>query len=100
MAHGTSPYERRVLLGAQAQPVRSEVFFDFLDRLLAEVRDRRQFVLGLRDEIADGLNADALEAVVRPNPELELLDHDVVQVTAGALLFGLRLAERLDDVRI
>src|SRR5918997_2294865 len=51
---------------------------DLVDRLLAEVRDRVELALGLGDEIADGLDARALEAVVRPHPKLELLDEDVV----------------------
>ena len=55
-----------------------ERLLDFLDRLLAEVRDRGELVLGLRDEVADRLDADALEAVVRADAELELLDREVL----------------------
>ena len=51
---------------------------DLFDRLLAEVRDRGELVLGLHDEVADRLDADALEAVVRADAELELLDREVL----------------------
>src|SRR5206468_12560749 len=49
-----------------------------VDRLLAEVRDRVQLRLRLRDQITDGLDAGPLEAVVGPHTELQLLDQDVV----------------------
>src|ERR1700722_101207 len=49
-----------------------------VDRLLAEVRDRVELRLGLGDQIADRLDAGALEAVVRAHAELELLDQDAV----------------------
>src|SRR5947207_14614157 len=67
-----------LLLPAQVEAVRLEGLLDFLDRLLAEVRDRGELVLALRDEIADRLDADALEAVVRADAELELLDREVL----------------------
>ena len=51
---------------------------DLLDRLLAEVRDRSELGLRLRDEVADRLDADALQAVVRADAELELLDREVL----------------------
>src|SRR4051812_39649233 len=63
---------------AQRQTARVERLDDLVDRLLAEVRDRRELALGLRDEVADRLDAGALEAVVRADAELELLDEDVV----------------------
>src|SRR5215213_1645686 len=56
---------------------------DLVDRLLAEVRDRRQLALGLADEVADGLDPGALEAVVRADAQLELLDQDVVHRAAA-----------------
>src|ERR1043165_419065 len=67
-----------LFLAAQVQPVRLEGLLDFLDRLLAEVRDRGELVLALRDEVADRLDADALEAVVRADAELEFLDREVL----------------------
>src|SRR3954464_14822161 len=66
------------LVVAQREPARVERLDDLVDRLLAEVRDRRQLALGLRDEVADGLDACALEAVVRADAELELPAWDVV----------------------
>src|SRR3954454_18609179 len=67
-----------LLIIAQVQPARVERLDDLVDRLLAEVRDRVELALGLRDEVADGLDAGTLEAVVRAHAELELLDEDVV----------------------
>src|SRR3954470_1923768 len=63
---------------AQRQAAPLERLDDLVDRLLAEVRDRVELVLGLRDQVADRLDARPLEAVVRAPPELELLDQDVV----------------------
>src|SRR6195952_4722185 len=63
---------------AQGQAPRVQRLDDLVDRLLAEVRDRGQLALGLRDEVPDGLDARTLEAVVRTDAELELLDEDVV----------------------
>src|SRR3954449_7961571 len=68
---------------AQRQAAPLERLDDLVDRLLAEVRDRVQLVLGLRDEVADGLDARALEAVVRAHTQLELLDQDVVHRVRG-----------------
>src|SRR5439155_5654742 len=65
---------QRALVAAERQAVRLQRFLDLLDRLLAEVRNRRAFGLGLPDEVADRLDSDALEAVVRPHAQLELLD--------------------------
>src|SRR6266545_7297424 len=66
------------LVAAQRQAVRCECLLDLLDRLLAEVRDRGQLVLRLHDEVADRLDPDPLEAVVRADAELELLDREVL----------------------
>src|SRR3954471_3931207 len=63
---------------AKPEAVLGQRLLDLFDRLLAEVRDRRELVLRLRHEIADRLDPDALEAVVRPDPELELLDREVL----------------------
>src|SRR5918994_3019590 len=68
----------RTLPGAKPQTTRVEGLLDLLDRLAAEVRDRRQLGLGLLDQVADGLDAGPLEAVVRAHAQLELLDQDVV----------------------
>src|SRR5436190_20377401 len=84
-----------LFLPAQVEAVRLERLLDFLDRLLAEVRDRGELVLALRHEVADRLDADPLEAVVRADTELELLDREVLHPVrerlgrAGAV--GLRL---------
>src|ERR1043166_3826354 len=98
--------ELRPVRGAAAeiQPVLGQRLLDFLDRLLAEVRDRGELRLRLRDEVADRLDADALQAVVRANAELELLDREVLHPAgerrerglAGIRADACRLAEALD----
>src|SRR3954463_21953 len=67
-----------LLVAPQVEPVGREGLLDLLDRLLAEVRDRGELVLRLADEVADRLDADALQAVVRADTELELLDREVL----------------------
>jgi hypothetical protein len=57
--------------------VRGQRFLDVFDRLLAE--DGRQLALGLHDDIADRLDTNALQAVVRAQTELELLDREVFE---------------------
>src|ERR1044071_7100125 len=69
---------------AQREAAALERLDDLVDRLLAEVRDRVQLVLGLRDQVADRLDARALEAVVRAHAQLQLLDQDVVHRVRGA----------------
>src|SRR5262245_51843695 len=66
------------LLALERQPVRTERRANLFDRLATEVRDRYELVLGLRREVADRLDADALEAVVRADAQLELLDREVL----------------------
>src|SRR5437868_15121790 len=73
--------ERAAAVAAEREPVLRQRLLDFFDRLLAEVRDRSELVLGLHDEIADGFDTDALEAVVRADAELELLDREVLHPT-------------------
>src|SRR6185436_11657621 len=82
---------------------------DLFDRLLAEVRDRGELVLRLGDEVADRLDADALEAVVRADAELELLDREVLHPARERHARGLagavggrcsRLAEALDLLEV
>src|SRR3954471_22020193 len=71
------------LVVAQRQAALVEGLDDLVDRLLAEVRDRIELALGLRDQVADRLDPRPLEAVVRADAQLELLDEDVVH-PAGA----------------
>src|SRR5438045_9250724 len=97
------------VVAAQAQPVLCERLLDLLGRLLAEVRDRSELGLGLRDEVADRLDADALEAVVGADAQLELLDREVLHparerdaAAVGAAVGGhrRRLAEALDALEV
>src|SRR3954471_4909351 len=93
-----------LLVAPQVEPVGREGLLDLLDRLLAEVRDRGELVLRLADEVADRLDADALQAVVRADAELELLDrevlHPVRERRLGGLGRGSGLAEALDLVHV
>src|SRR3954470_5196096 len=68
----------RAVVAAELETVLLQGLLDLFDRLLAEVRDRRELVLGLDDEVADRLDADALQAVVGADAELELLDREVL----------------------
>src|SRR3712207_1147299 len=57
-------------VGAQAEAAGPQGLLDLLDRLATEVRDRVQLRLRLADQLADGLNARPLEAVVGANAQL------------------------------
>src|SRR3954447_6730373 len=85
----------RLLLPSRVEAVRVGRLLDFLDRLLAEVRDRRELVLALRHEVADRLDADALEAVVRADAELELLDREVLHPVGEGLGRATSVGRRL-----
>src|SRR3954471_1080595 len=74
---------RLALVVAERQPALGERLDDLVDRLLAEVRDRRELALGLGHQVADRLDAGPLEAVVRADAELELLHEDVVHRRAA-----------------
>src|SRR5215213_6455108 len=89
---------------AQREAAALERLDDLVDRLLAEVRDRVELVLGFRDEVADGLDARALEAVVRTHAQLQLLDQDVVHrvrgTTAGPTGVAADAAHSADEARL
>src|SRR5690242_15482094 len=68
---------------SQPEAAHAESLLDLLDALAAEVGDRAELVLRLLDEIADRLHAGALQAVVGPDTQLELLDQDVVHAVRG-----------------
>src|SRR5438270_11804670 len=97
------------LVPAQREAVRGERLLDLLDRLLAEVRDRGELGLRLRHEVTDRLDAHALQAVVRADAELELLDREVLHPAReryGSRLGGTvraargTLAEALDPLEV
>src|SRR3954451_5775338 len=69
---------------AQVETASLQRLDDLFDRLATEVRDRRELRLGLLQQLADGLDAGTLEAVVRADAKLELLDEDVVHRAAAA----------------
>src|SRR6266511_1565078 len=69
-----------------------------LDQRAAEVRDRSELVLGLRDEVTDRLDADALEAVVRPHAELELFDREVLHAVGERLRRARAVHRRRGDL--
>src|SRR5215203_376981 len=80
------------VVAAELETVLLQGLLDLLDRLLAEVRDRRELVLRLDHEVADRLDADALQAVVRAHPELELLDREVLHPVREGDVDGARPA--------
>src|SRR5947208_2736659 len=73
---------------AEVQPPRLQRLDDLFDRLATEVRDRRQLRLRLLQQLADGLDAGTLEAVVGAHAQLELLDQDVVHRAAATATGG------------
>src|SRR5436305_14076943 len=81
---------------AKRETVLLQRLLDLFDRLLAEVRDRSELGLRLGDEVADRLDADALQAVVRADAELELLDREVLH---PARKRDGRLADTVDALR-
>src|SRR4051794_39209890 len=97
-----------LLVAPQLQAVERKRLLDLFDRLLAEVRDGGELVLGLADEVADRLDADALEAVVGADAQLlELLDREVLHAVGGRrvrsgtrVLDRNRLAEALDLLEV
>src|ERR1700761_4400767 len=87
MAHGVSSglkVRRWILAVAEHEAAGVQGLDHFVDRLLAEVGDRVELTLTLGNEVTDGLDAGALEAVVRAHAELELLDEDVVHRVRGS----------------
>src|SRR5215211_4284444 len=74
----------RRLCGSEVQPARLEGLLDLLDGLAAEVRDCVELGLRLLHQVADRLDAGALEAVVGTHSQLELLDQDVVHPVGRA----------------
>src|SRR5688572_28854492 len=66
-----------LVLDPQRQAALVELLDDFLQRLLAEVRDGEEILLRLLDELADGVDLGPLQAVARALREVELLDRQV-----------------------
>src|SRR3954452_19372929 len=86
--------ERPAAVAAEVEPVLLQGLLDLLDRLLAEVRDRGELVLRLHHEVTDRLDADALQAVVRADTELELLDREVLHPVQVRCAFRRRALAR------
>src|SRR6476619_5760252 len=86
-----------LLVSAEREAVRCQRLLDLFDRLLAEVRDRGQLVLALDDEVADRLDADPLQAVVRADAGLELLDREVLHPVRERRLSRKRLRSDLAE---
>src|SRR3954466_11530865 len=70
---------RSYLVVAEVQAAGVQGLDDLVDRITAEVRYRVELALGLRDEVADRLDAGGLEAVVRTHAELRLFGEDPSQ---------------------
>src|SRR3954471_5110752 len=77
--------DMRVLLplAAQRQAALVELLDDLVQRLLAEVGDGEQVVLGALHELADGVDLGPLEAVAGTLGQVEVLDGQVEGGRAG-----------------
>src|SRR5215207_3080739 len=87
------------LVLAQREAACAEGLLDLLDRLTTEVRDRVELRLRLPHELADGLNAGPLQAVVGADAQLELLDQDLIEPVGArncGRLAGARAVGRCD----
>src|SRR3954447_3657442 len=70
-------------LAAQRQAALVELLDDLVQRLLAEVGDGEQVVLGALHELADGVDLRPLQAVAGPLGQVEVLDGQVEVGRAG-----------------
>src|SRR5438270_13304956 len=61
LACRTPLLQTAAVVAAEGETVLPERLLDLLDRLLAEVRNRCELVLGLHHEVADRLDADPLQ---------------------------------------
>ena len=77
----------RLVLGLEAKTHGLELVLDFLDGLDAKVADVQQIVLGELDELADRVDAGALEAVIGADGEVQVLD---LLVELGVILLDAR----------
>src|SRR5436190_10659554 len=93
------------VVSPQIETLGGQRLLHFLDGLAPEIRDRGQLGVRLGHELADRLDSDALEAVVRADAQFELLDGEVLHRVGDRSLARLGdrrlLAEALDllDVR-
>src|SRR5437764_14200067 len=74
---GAGMVESSLFLDPEGQAALVELLDDLLERLLAEVGDGQQIVLGPLDQLADGVDLGPLEAVAGPFREVELFDRQV-----------------------
>src|SRR4051812_28742678 len=68
---------RPVPSAAQRQAALVELLLDLVEALLAEVGDVEEVVLGLGEQLADGVDLSALQAVARPLRQIEVLDRQL-----------------------
>src|SRR3989338_7333937 len=66
-----------VLVLGHREAERLEALDDFISRLLAKVLDVHQLALGLLEQVADGVDVGALQAVVGAHRQLELFDREI-----------------------
>src|SRR4029453_8080140 len=72
------------VLGAERQAALVELGDHLVERLLPEVGDGQQVVLGLLHQLAHGVDLGALEAVARALGQVQVLDGEVQVRRAGA----------------
>ena len=62
---------------AEAETTLVELLLDLVEALLAEVGDVEQIVLGLGEQLTDGVDLSPLEAVPRALRQIELLNGEI-----------------------
>src|SRR5260370_16684205 len=93
---GSAPKDAAHLLWLD-EALLDELFLDFVQRLAAEVAQRKQLFLALLQQLADGLDLVRLEAVERTHRKIELLDRGVHQPALLALLPRPRPLDRVGE---
>src|SRR5260370_3930370 len=94
---GSAPKDAAHLLWLD-EALLDELFLDLVERLAAEVAQRKQLFLALLQQLADGLDLVRLEAVERTHRQIELLDRRVPQPALLALLRRPRTRDRVGEV--
>src|SRR5699024_2462459 len=79
----------KVLRGVLESKIQvSQLNLHFVDRLLTEVTDIQQVRFGALSELTNGVDFLTLQAVVRPNGEVQILNRHAVSSDVLGLLWG------------
>src|SRR3954469_9061226 len=74
---GTPIGQALAFLAPQGETALVELLEDLVERLLAEVGDGQQVVLGLEHQLADGVDLGPLQAVAGPLGQVKILDGQI-----------------------